>query len=203
MADHEGDFPFAVPRDEIKDATHFRSTWLTASQATIRELGHFARYESLLPADRRQEILTIVAGVWLPMETARVHYATCDKLDLAPTDLFEIGKASARRANQTMLALVLRLSRGAGANPWTALAQAQRLWERTCNGGGGMGVFKLGPKEARVEIVGYPLAALRYNRVTFRGILAGIVGLFCNKIYVVELPKMCGPRELGFRLSWA
>jgi hypothetical protein len=193
---------FPVPRSQIRDATEFRSTWLTASQQTLRHRGLFARYETYLPPSRREEILGLVAGVWLPMSVARDHYTACDALELDTQTLYEIGRDSTRRVNQTILSLVARLSRGAGATPWTVLSHSQKLWERTCSGGGAIGVFPLGPKEARIEVVGYPLAGLKYNRVTFRGIVGGIAEMFCEKLYVVEIPKLCSGRELGFKLSW-
>ena len=109
---------------------------------------------------------------------------------------------AARRANATVLSVAFRLARGAGVTPWTILQQVQRIWDRTSKGGA-VGVWKIGPKEARVEVVGYPLAYLRYNRTTFRGIVLAVVELFCQKMYVREIPQQCTSRTLGFRLSWA
>jgi hypothetical protein len=97
--------------------------------------------------------------------------------------------------------MITRLAQGAGATPWTVLAQTPRLWSATCDGGA-VAVAKLGPKEARVEIVGYPLAALHYNRVTMRGIVASLIQLLCTKVYMHELPKLCDARCLGMRASW-
>ncbi len=194
--------PFPVPRESLTDGTHFRSTWLTASQAALRERGHGDRYAALLAPEHKEKILSIVAGLWLPMDVARAHYTACDKLDLPTNELVDIGMGAARRANATVLSIAFRLARNAGVNPWTILAQIQRIWDRTSKGGG-VAVWKLGPKEARVEVVGYPLAYLRYNRTTFRGIVLAVVELFCKKMYVHEIPKLCTRRTLGFRLSWA
>jgi hypothetical protein len=194
---------FPVPRERIRDATHFRSTWLTGSITEIRNRGHGDAYEKLLPAEYRDEILSLVPGIWLPMQTARVHYTACNGLELPTTELVDIGASATRRANATALSFAVRVARGAGVTPWTILSQLQRIWDRTCMGGGGVTVYRLGPKEARAEIVGYPLAGLRYNRITFRGILGAILELFCQKLYVQEIARMCDNRCLGFRLSWA
>lgn len=194
--------PFSPPRDRIVDATHFRSTWLTASQASLRERGHGEAYAAFLPAEHKENILSVVAGIWLPMDVARAHYTACDALRLSTAELVDIGMGATRRANATALTLAVRLARGAGVTPWTILGQTQRIWDRTCMGGGAVAVWRLGPKEARAEVVGYPLAGIRYNRITFRGILCAIVELFCQKMYVQEIPELCTERSLGFRLSW-
>lgn len=194
--------PLTLPRAQITNATHFRSTWLTASQATLRERGHFTDYEALIDPLYRSEVLSLVAGTWTPMEIATAHYSACDALDFSTHDLLEIGAAATRRANATHLAFVLRLAKGAGVTPWTILGQIQRIWDRTFKGGGQVGVARLGPKDARFEIIGYPLARLRYNRITMRGIANGLVELFCERSYVKELPNLCDARSVGLQLSW-
>ena len=193
--------PFPMLRERIADGTHFRSTWLTASQAALRERGHGARYATLLAPEHKERILSIVAGLWVPMDVARAHYLACDDLQLPSQELVDIGMGAARRANATVLSIAFRLARGAGVTPWTILAQIQKIWDRTSKGGG-VAVWKLGPKEARIEVVGYPLAHIRYNRITFRGIVLAVVELFCKKMYVSEVPTQCSRRTLGFRLSW-
>jgi serine/threonine protein kinase len=197
----EWHLPFPKPREQIEDARHFRSTWLTASQATLRGRGFWDKYEAALDPALRAAVLAAVPGVWLPMDVARAHYTACDTLALAEDELVEIGRSAMRRANATTLSLVSRMAQNVGVTPWAALAQSQRFWSATCDGGS-VGVAKLGPKEARAEFVGYPLAALRYNRVTMRGILVGTVELFCQKVYVKEMSSLCDRRTLVMKLSW-
>ena len=193
--------PLPVPREEILDATHFRSTWLTASQAALRERGLGEQYEAALNPAHRETLLEAVAGVWFPMGVARAHYAACDALGLTSQQMFEMGLAATRRANATTLDYFRRLAQGVGVTPWTMLAQVPRLWGRTCLGGA-IAIARLGPKEARVEVVGYPLAGLTYSRTTFRGIAHAGIELFCQKVYVKEVRALCDERSLGFRLSW-
>jgi hypothetical protein len=193
------DFP--CERASVRDATHFRSTWLTSSIAALRERGFGERYEHALDNGYRERVLTAVAGMWLPMDIAAAHYEACERLDLTPAELLDLGTAAMNRAHGTTLAFAVRLARGAGATPWTILAQADRFWERTCKGGA-IGVFKLGPKEARIEEIGFPLARFRYNRVTMRGIVTAVVSLFCEKVYVSEIPALCTSSTLGLRASW-
>jgi hypothetical protein len=194
--------PFLKPKSLIGDARHFRSTWLTASQVTLRERGLGERYEAALAPEFRAQILGAVPGVWLPMEVARAHYTACDTLGLSTDVMVEIGKNATLRANATSLAFISRMAKTVGVTPWTVLAQTPRLWAATCDDGA-VGVQRLGPKEARVEIVGYPLAGLTYNRVTMRGIVLGVVSHFCSQAYAKEIPQLCTARTVGLRLSWA
>jgi hypothetical protein len=183
-------------------ATHMRTTWLTASQATLRERGLGARYEAALAPEHRDAVLSIVAGVWMPMPVVRAHYTACNDLDLPDSELLDIGAEATRRANATHLKFIVRLAQGAGVTPWTILTQLHRVWTRTFDGGGAVGVRRLGPKEAQLRLIGYPLADLRYNRVSMRGIVSGFVELFCEKLYVREIPSQCDSRSMGLRLSW-
>jgi serine/threonine protein kinase len=193
--------PFPKPRHQIEDARHFRSTWITASQATLRGLGAWDRYEAAIDPQHRAALVAAVAGVWMPMDVARAHYTACDTLGFSESELVEIGRSAMRRANATTLSLVSRMAQGVGVTPWTALAQTPRFRAATLDGGF-IGIAKLGPKEARVEYVGYPLAGIRYNRVTWRGIVIGTVELFCRKAYVKEMPAQCDQRTLVLKLSW-
>jgi hypothetical protein len=194
--------PLPKPRDEIADATHFRSTWLTASLQTVRERGLYDRYEEKLDPQHKAAVLGAVPGVWLPMEVAYAHYLACEQLELPGTELYAIGKAAMRRANVTTMQFASRVAQGAGVTPWTILAQAPRFWERTCLGGA-LAVARLGPKEARIEMLGFPLAELRYNRVTMRGIAAAFIELLSKTVYVTELPAYTSARRIGMRAAWA
>lgn len=193
--------PFPKPRHQIEDAKHFRSTWITASQATLRGLGVWDRYEAAIDPKHRDAVVSAVAGVWLPMDVARAHYSACDTLGFSETELVEIGRSAMRRANATTLSLISRMAQGVGVTPWTALAQVPRFKSATLDDGF-IGIARLGPKEARVEYVGYPLAGIRYNRVTWRGIVIGTVELFCKKAYAKEIPAQCDHRTLVLKLSW-
>ncbi|MGO8993150.1 MAG: serine/threonine-protein kinase [Polyangiaceae bacterium] len=193
--------PFPKPRRQIEDAKHFRSTWITASQATLRGLGAWERYQAAIDPKHRDALLSAVAGVWMPMDVARAHYTACDTLGFSESELVEIGRSAMRRANATTLSLVSRMAQGVGVTPWTVLAQVPRLKSATLDDGF-VAVARLGPKEARLEYVGYPLAGIRYNRVTWRGIVIGTVELFCQKAYVKEIPAQCDERSLVLTLSW-
>jgi hypothetical protein len=200
--DDELDWIVGSKERVVRDATHFRSTWVTASQATIRDRGYFPRYEANLTGPHRDEVLAIIAAQWLPMEVARTHYLACEKLDLSTSEQLDIGMAATKRANATSMSFAVRMAQNVGVTPWTIFAQTPRIYERIFLGGGGMRVAKLGPKEARLDVMGYPLAVIRYNRVTMRGIVAAFVELFCEKAYVKEIPEATDQHTIAMRISW-
>ena len=89
-----------------------------------------------------------------------------------------------------------------GATPWTGLGYLDRLWERVFSGGGGIGLTRLGPKEARVEIVGLPLLLVPYFRHAFRGTMSAGLELFCAHAYLQEMGRRTVDAELTLRVSW-
>ncbi len=194
--------PFVPDRLYAPIATHIRSTMVTSSVASLKARGFYEAYVANLPADLRVEIPATVAGFWLPIDKGIVHYEACDRLRLPVADLLEIGASVGDRSTKSALSLVTKLAAGSGATPWTILSNARRLWERAFQGSS-IGAFKLGPKEARLEMIGWPLARIEYNRVSMRGILRSLFSPFCTRVYVTELMPLCTPLTVGYRIAWA
>jgi hypothetical protein len=181
--------------------TAVRSTVILTSLRAFRSRGVYDRYFAALHADYRERILSVTSGVWLPMEIARVHYVACDSLGLDRAMIEDIGAESGRVLNHTVLSVLAKLSREAGASPWTALKHTNRLVGRTWQGST-CGVFKLGPKEARLEWLGQTLASIPYFRTAFGGFIAGALQLFGRAAVVREIPRYCTTTTLGYRCSW-
>jgi hypothetical protein len=194
-------FPNGATRLEVPVAQHFRATWLAGSLRALRERGYYDRYVELLPKEHHETILGAVAGTWLPAAECLVHYEACDKLGLSSPELVEIGREVTRQVHGSVLGFIVRLAKNAGVTPWTVLPKLGDLWDRIWIGGG-VCVVKLGPKEARIEIGGWPCARTHYCRVAMRGIIASLVELFCTRAYANEIKAMCTPTTLGYRLSW-
>ena len=91
--------------------------------------------------------------------------------------------------------------RTAGVTPWAEFVQTQRMWDKIWVGGG-LAIFKLGEREARGEIVGWPCARVRYCRIAMRGVMLATVELFCRKAWVQEIPEHCSGTKLGYRMNW-
>jgi hypothetical protein len=194
-------FP-APTRQQIPLVTRFRSTWLTSSLRALKGRGRLDEYFSYLPAEHHEVVKGCVAGVWLPIEVAVAHYDACDRLLLPPSDVVAIGREVHGYAQATVFSLAVKLATGAGASPWTVFSQFRRLWERVWVGGG-VGVIKLGPKEARLEVIGWPCSRSFYCRHALRGVVGGMLEMFCTKAYVTDIPGRCTPVTLGYRCAWA
>jgi hypothetical protein len=190
------------PRSAIPRASSVRSTWIASSLRGLREHGHLDRYFEELPAQYHDAVRTTAAGVWLPAEVAMAHYEAADRLDLPVSEVLDLGMSATRAAHGGTVNVLRTLAGGAGATPWSLLVLLQRLWDKSWVGGG-VGVTKLGPKEARIEIVQFPCAIHRQCRVGIRGVAIGMAEIFCVKAYAQEIAELCGPLSLGLRLAWA
>jgi len=193
------EFILPYPPDVV--ATKFRATWLASSLRAARTRGFFDRYLANLPKEYHDVVLHSVAGEWLPVEVALAHYAALDALALSEVEILAIGAEVNARFNNIFLQTVLRLAKGVGATPWTAFRQAQKMWDRTWVGGG-YAIVKLGEREARGEVVGWPCARFRYTRVGMRGMVSGTTSLFCRRAWVQEIPAQCTDTRLVYKINW-
>lgn len=193
--------PFDGPREQIAPADAYRSTWLMSSLQALRDRGHLDAYYRALDPKLHDTMRSLVVGVWTPMDIARAHYEACDRLLLGTAEQIALGRAVSDRAQGAMLGTVVRMAKSAGVTPWTVLPQYRRLFERGVRGGG-ISVVKLGPKEARIDIVACELFEIPYFRVAFRGILQGIAGLFCRVSFIHDVPT-ARRSDASYRFQWA
>lgn len=182
-------------------ATTFRSTWLVSSVQAMKRRGLFERYLTHLPVRFHDPILQAAAGLWLPVETAVAHYEAMNALGLAESEVVDIGLEVVDRFHNVFFSTIFRMARAAGATPWTVFGHTQKMWDRTWDGGG-LAIFKLGPREARGEIVGWPCSRIGYCRIAMRGVMLGTVTLFCKKAWIEERPELCTGTTLGYRMNW-
>jgi hypothetical protein len=187
----------------ITGATHVRSTLLQSSIKLLRQRGHFARYETLLPRELREEIVMTLAPTWLPVGHADSHYAACDRLGLGADELGKVGEAVGDQIQGTFLSTVARGARAAGLTPWTVLSNFDRLWGRLFHGGS-VEVQELGPKDARIEIRGIPkLSSLGYFRVGICGVVrAGAKMVGTKTILVKTAPGVTREGGLVILAAW-
>ena len=108
------------------------------------------------------------------------------------------------RLQKTTFSLAFRVAREAGVTPWTMLkifpAEFERQWR-----GGACGIFQVGPKDARIELIGFPIAAVPYARIALRGMC---IGLKCDarlgtKCYVHDIRERCSDTTIAYRVAWA
>lgn len=192
--------PLRAPVDQLEPVQSVRSTLLTGSLQALRTRGMFDAYLKLLPDKYNDAILSMVAGVWVPLELAKVHYETLDRLLPSEAEQLEMGRDVADRIHRTILATVAKAAMGAGVTPWAGLGAMPKLWDRTFMGGG-VEVHKLGPKDARIDLVKLALVDVPYFHRAFRGVLAAGIELFCRKAFVTAMPKRGAVAP--FKLQWA
>jgi hypothetical protein len=195
--------PLRGPRESLGVATHVRSTLLLSSLQSLRSRGLSDRYLACLEPEMHAPLGEVVAGVWLPMAVGLAHYRALDAMALPEDVQAAIGHDVNERVQGSVIGLIARTARGAGATPWTAMAQMPRLWDRMFQGGGGVEGRRLGPKDALVELVGLPLLDVPYLRAAFRGAFLAGLAPFCQRVYVTLSADRRPAGGATFRLSWA
>jgi hypothetical protein len=185
----------------IEPVRSVRSTILVASVDNLRATGRFDAYLPHLPARFHGSLLEGAAGRWVPVEIAAAHYAACDELGLDDEEQVEMGRRMVKRIGATIVGTALRMAQQVGASPWTLFPHGQRFWRRGYDGGA-MAIYKLGPKEARIDLVGASLLESPFYRRAFMGWCESLTGLFCQKLYMHAKSGPEGPHSVTFRAQW-
>ena len=194
--------PFRPSRDAVPPLVGVRSTLIGSSLLSLRAHGLEARYLEHLDPAHKETILYTPAGVWLPTAVALAHYTACDRLGLDVATILAIGNEVAKATQKSVLAMILRLAKEAGTTPWTLFASCDRYWARIFDGSG-IGIFKVGPKDARFEVASCALARSPYWRTGLRGLLTAVSEPFALKVYVREISHMATEKTCGLKISWA
>ena len=195
--------PFPAPLASIGVATELRSTLVASSLESLRRKNALARYEKTVSPAHKDALLSTVAGLWLPMEMGMAHYEACDRLDFSVEEILGIGAEVSHKVHDTFLGVVMKMATNAGVTPWTLLPKGNTLYGRLFRGGGGTRIIKLGPKEARADIVGIPVLGIPYFRHAIRGLYQAGLSLFCTRCYVHEMVRHAGAMSITLRLAWA
>jgi len=180
---------------------HVRSTVLLASIEGVRRAGRFDGYRRLVPVEHHQALFESVAGSWLSVEAGRAHYLACDQLGFSPSEQVQMGGRTAERTGESMVGTVIRLAKQAGATPVLYFTQLQRLWARAYDGGG-IAVYKTGPKDARLDVISFSLCESPFYRNALRGWVQGLAALFSTRVYLREAPQPDGPHSVSAIAQW-
>jgi hypothetical protein len=190
-----------APRNAVRAVHQVRSTLLCAGIRALDERGLLSPYREALRSAVRSEIDSLVAGRWVPIELALAHYTACQQLPLDRGTIEDIGNSVGRKIQQSVISVLVRLSREAGATPWQVFPHVPRLNDLTWRGGA-FEIVKVGPKDVRMDWVGQPLAAIEYYRRSFCGFTRGLLELFCRRCYVRVLRERCSPTVISLRIAW-
>ena len=194
--------PFPAPPAQLGLATLVRTTLITTSIQSLRARDLLGAYTSQLRGAHKDTILSTVAGSWLSMDAATAHYRACDAIGLTAPEQLALGMNVGDRVHGTFLGVMVRSARTVGVTPWAALARSGTLYARLFSGGGGIAVSKLGPKDARIDLIGNPLCEIDYFRVGVRGVYQAAVQLFCSRVYSSDASVSRTARSMSIRLSW-
>lgn len=192
--------PLPASIDRIEQVRSVRSTLLSGSIQALRNRGLYEAYLNEVPVEHREGILSMVAGVWIPIALARAHYEALDRLIPSEIDQIAMGRDVADRIHRTILATVAKAATGAGVTPWMGLATMPKLWDRTFVGSA-VSIYKTGPKDARIEIVKLTLLETSYFRHAMCGVVGAGIELFSRRAFVSELPRR--PDVHCFKAQWA
>jgi hypothetical protein len=189
-----------APRRALRQV---RSTLLVASLGAIRDIGKTDDYLRALPPELHAAVLEAIPGTWMPVATALAHYRACDALGCSHAEVVAVGRRVFDRLRGTLLGTAVRLSRQVGVTPWTVMPQFPRFWMRLFDGSAMQG-WRLGPKEARIDIFDMPLCDSLYFRNALCGQGMGVLDLFCSKAYVGEQrTRDAAPGRVSLRVQWA
>ncbi len=171
--------PYAI--DRVLLASKIRGTVLSSSLAVIEAAGLGKAYFAALPRADHAAMQSIVVGAWLPMDLGVSHYRALETLALAPEQARENGRRVADRAQKSYLVTIIKTV-GLGTTPWPILARAQSVFDRLLQRAS-VAVYREGPKDARLEVHGVPIAEFSYVRSGWAGMIEAGIELVARRAY--------------------
>jgi hypothetical protein len=190
-------FRTAIPRP----MTEARSTLIVAGIQALRANGLYERYTDLLSSKLRQEIMSLVAGLWIPGELALEHYRTMDRLELGKSVIEAIGADVAGRGSRTVLSRASAGLRQADPTPWDMLLMSHRNLDTNWRGSDIM-VSKEGPHEAAFVWAGQPCASVPYFVTSWGAFLRAATQGYCSTASHRILHDRCTSTSIVIQLSW-
>ena len=191
--------PLPSAREDVPFVSEFRSTWIVSSLTGLRANGHFDAYLRALRA-HRTELLSCVAGSWLPLHVVRAHYEACQTLGLSEQDVLSMALGEGGDVRRTWHASVIGAAKREDATPWAVFVNLHKLWLRGANGGA-CAVYRSGDHQARIEYVGCELFDIPYFRHAVRAVLVIFAGHVCPELRAMTLPQQ-EPGQISYQLRW-
>jgi hypothetical protein len=191
--------PFPQPLEQL---TLVKSTLILSSVQSVQSYGKYEQYLRHLAPQHKDVVLDSVVGVWIPADAALAHYRACDELGLSPEEQLTLGRATGHGLRQHILRVAGLVSRGLGVTPWVVFEQFPRFWKRSFEGGG-VAVYKHGPKEAEVVYGACMLLESPYFRSALRGVAIGLLEAATRRCLMHETGgRTKNPHEARYRISW-
>lgn len=189
------------PADCVLLATKIRSTVLCSSLSVIDSLGLRDAYFGVLPRADHEAMRSLVVGEWAPMTLGVAHYCALDTLGLAPAQARENGRRVGDQVQKSYL-ITMSKAAGLGITPWSMLMRAQSILDRLLHRVS-VAVYRVGPKDARLEIHGAPVAKFGYVRSGWAGMIEGGLDLVARKTYCSDVSSAGTSTVATYTIAWA
>lgn len=167
----------------------------------MEKKGIAEKFKTLLPEKIKEPMSSLIPNDWVPLDDALEAYAACDALGLPMEEQIELGRFVSAANNGVVVQTISRLIGKLGATPWTALAHADKVWQRS-NRGGAIAVYKVGEKIARLEFWQCPLARSPFFVTSMRGAIAIGAEPFAGRVVISEIPEMTTSDSFALRIMW-
>jgi hypothetical protein len=190
--------PFRTPHPG--PCAEARSTLIIAALQTLRAQGLYDAYVECVTPSLRQELMSLVAGIWVPIALAVEHYKTMERLELPKSIIEAIGAEVAERAFKTVLAAPPQPQEGS-PTPWDVLRSAHRNLDNNWRGSDIM-VTKEGPEHATVVWTGQPCASVPYFVTSWGAFLRARVNLYSTRAIHRIVRERSSPLDVVVELSW-
>lgn len=176
---------------------------LANSMAILRDRGREEEYFAALPACHHQEIRFVLAQAWMPMELALVHYEAMGQVFRTVPEQLENGRVASERTQNGWIRTIARTLQATGSlDIPSALKRLPQGVERFCRGGGSVAVYRTGPKDARIELDGFPFVRIEYARNAWQGMFESALSLITQRLFVRQDLRFQQGDRVGFTVSW-
>ncbi len=189
-----------LPREAIPLVSEVSGVLTLSSMMSFRELGFLEQALARLSPATREVLEGMTAASWLSLPLALEYYAALDSLNLSSKECFEMGRVVGARANRASLATAARTAVDDG-DAWPGAFALAKMWLRLFRGGG-LRAARLGPREARLEVMGYPGLRSHYISQSSRGWIHGFIEPFCQQMVVTELASPRPGLDALYRAQW-
>ncbi|MFO0660403.1 MAG: hypothetical protein U0165_11320 [Polyangiaceae bacterium] len=166
-----------------------------------RERGWFSRYVDALPRQYRDNVMSTSVADWVPLPHLQAHYDACEALNLSIDEQIEVGRVVADAVHGAFLNTLSKMAGKLGISPWIPLAQCNKLWQRSWQGGAMM-VYRCGERSARLELWSVAVAQSSFHRVSMRGATLAGVEPFCGHLDIFEIPEKRTHNSYALKLVW-
>jgi hypothetical protein len=186
--------------EDVQLATAIRSTTLLSSLAAIERWGKLEEYQRRLPSEAAAGLTELAPASWVPMTLGMAHYATVEQLGFSASEARSNGRHVSQTVQNNHFAVLVR-ALGSSVSVWSVLPRLPAFLGRLLQGGE-CAVYRLGPKDARVELHGIPIAEFEYVRNGWTGMFESTLELMTRKVYARDLSPSKTKTVAVLGLSW-